>query len=229
MSGTEAASGAAQVIELDVAKYTTDAPAAPQAFQNSDALVQALDCALGQPMGATMSGAASKTAAQSTQETDAERAREEGGSYERAEPSYSPLQEGPVRGGAGRLPSGISPTGVGYEDVVPPGMRPPGFHPGPGGLEGMIQGPPMRGGGMLVGPDHPMFGPGKLDQGYRGGGGPPGQGSGHPAGARWDPVAPPGMRGFRPDDFQHHDPTKPHPDVMQPGPGKGTDWDSFYG
>lgn len=55
-------------------------------------------------------------------------------------------------------------------------------------------GPLHGGGGMLVGPGDPIFGPGRLGGGV---GGPPGRGA-LPPGARWDPIAPPGMRGFHP-------------------------------
>ena len=53
---------------------------------------------------------------------------------------------------------------------------------------------PHRGGGMHVGPGDPIFGPGRMGGGV---GGPPGHGS-LPPGARWDPVAPPGLPGFNP-------------------------------
>ena len=53
---------------------------------------------------------------------------------------------------------------------------------------------PHRGGGMHVGPGDPIFCPGRMGGGV---GGPPGHGS-LPPGARWDPVAPPGMPGFHP-------------------------------
>lgn len=82
----------------------------------------------------------------------------------------------------------------------------------------------------------------------------------NPAGARYDPIGPPGMpvsllsescccsqppvysqclyhlhdsqviavQGFNPDDFQTG--RRPfHPDLAQPGPGRGTDWDSMFG
>ena len=46
---------------------------------------------------------------------------------------------------------------------------------------------------MHVGPGDPVFGPGRMGGGV---GAPPGHGL--PPGARWDPIAPPGMRGFHP-------------------------------
>lgn len=128
---------------------------------------------------------------------------------------------------------------------------------------GLMEPGPHRGGGMHVGPGDPIFGPGRL-------GGPPGHGS-LPPGARWDPIAPPGQRGFHPggraereggegvdgaawsgrspvraspvhlppplslactpaaDDFQPPEPGRMHPDMAQPGPGRGTDWDRMFG
>ncbi len=84
---------------------------------------------------------------------------------------------------------------------------------------------------MLMGPGHPAFG-------GRGGGSlaVPGRGTGGPGlGMRWDPIAPPGLPGWRPGDFQRPPPGQGRgapdldPDIMQPGPGRGTDWDSMYG
>lgn len=124
------------------------------------------------------------------------------------------------QGGVGYTPAGIPAYAVGYEDVVPAGFHAPGI-----GTVPILPGGPGRGGGMQVGPGHPMFGRGKLG----GGVGMPPEHPGLPPGARWDPIGPPGTRGFHPDDFQHRDPSRPHPDMMQPGPGRGTDWDSFFG
>lgn len=85
-------------------------------------------------------------------------------------------------------------TRVGYEDVGP--------------FQG--QGRSGHDGGMLVGPHHPIFGPGRLDPTR------PEQQGTLPPGARWDPIAPPGVRGFFPGDFQRR-PTQPHPDIMPRG------------
>ena len=90
---------------------------------------------------------------------------------------------------------------------------------------------------MHVGPGHPFFsdrlrnpglvgGPGGL-----GGGGLHGPGGG---GARWDPIAPEGLQGWNPEDFQRGAPRRGegppvHPDMMQPGPGRGADWDHMFG
>jgi proteasome inhibitor subunit 1 (PI31) len=228
-----------QVVELEVAKYTTTESVVPAAYQNTEDLMVALDTSLGK---------ASSSASTSKQQQQEQTTAREGAYQEQpghtntreggCEEGYiSPLQEGPPyypsgRGGGGGsreiLPPGIMPSSVGYEDVVPPGVRPPGY----GGVGGIPAGPPHVGGGMHVGPGHPVFGPGKLGGGV---GMPPefGGRSDHgvplPPGARWDPIGPPGTRGFRPDDFQRRDPSHPHPDMAQPGPGKGTDWDQFFG
>lgn len=77
-------------------------------------------------------------------------------------------------------------------------------------------------GGMHVGMDDPMFSghmrhPELLPHGTRGG-------------PRFDPIAPPGMQGYRPGDFQQRVPRHPgqvHPDIAQPG--GGTEWDSMFG
>lgn len=43
------------------------------------------------------------------------------------------------------------------------------------------------------------------------------------------------VQGFHPDDFtpggrgRRQGPGGVHPDMMQPGPGQGTDWDSMFG
>lgn len=37
------------------------------------------------------------------------------------------------------------------------------------------------------------------------------------------------MQGWNPDDFQRQGRRPTHPDIMQPGPGRGTDFDSMFG
>lgn len=228
-AGTQ--TGSSHVQELQIDKFTTDAPNSPAAYQNTDNLMKVLDGGLGQALGLAAHPSEPQPKTHATRQPVPFNEREE------AEPGpsreYSPLQEGPPRfpgdyrgGRGGAMPPGFLPTGVGYEDVVPPGVRPPGFGGGAGGVPGLMEGPPHMGGGMHVGPGHPMFGPGRLG----GGVGMPGNHGTLPSGARWDPIGPPGTRGFRPDDFQRdRDPSHPHPDLAQPGPGKGTDWDAFYG
>ena len=248
---SNSSSNSSQMLELDTAKYVTEAPAAPAAYQNADELVKLLDGGPGMAVSGSSTAAASTSAAAAAA-TSAAAQRREPTSYDVEEPEpglghgYSPLQEGPpMHGGGGRwgggsgggvFPPGIMPSGVGYEDVVPPGVRPPGMGGvGPGFPEG-IGGVPHTGGGMMVGPGHPMFGGGS---GRLGGGGVGGVGMGGnhgtsstlPPGARWDPIGPPGTRGFRPDGDGDGNGNRPpvHPDMMQPGPGQGTDWTSFYG
>lgn len=107
--------------------------------------------------------------------------------------------------------------GMGNSDAVPPGFRPPGY----GGLQEPFPAGMGRSGGMHVGPDDPLFA-------GRSGMQRPGRAGVNPAGARYDPIGPPGMPGFNPDDFQTG--RRPlHPDLAQPGPGRGTDWDSMFG
>ncbi len=245
---TGSGSAQAQVVELGIDIYTTESSAAPAAYQNTEDLMKALDTTLGKGInaadGSVAAGSASTSSKQQQEHATRRNAYQEGnepGPSNRGEEQgyISPLQEGPPfypgggsRGGGEILPPGIMPSSVGYEDVVPPGVRPPGYGGGYGGVSGIPAGPPHMGGGMHVGPGHPVFGPGKLGGGV---GMPPefGGRSDHgvplPPGARWDPIGPPGTRGFQPDDFQRRDPSQPHPDMMQPGPGKGTDWDQFYG
>ena len=88
------------------------------------------------------------------------------------------------------------------------------------------------GGGMHVGPNDPLFA-GRHDPLRVPGGG--GRG-GLPPGARYDPIAPEGLPGFNPDDFQPQrrggrgsGGPPMHPDLLQPGPGRGADWDSMFG
>ena len=106
------------------------------------------------------------------------------------------LEDGSRGGHGSHHSSDIYDVGVGYNDVRPTGV-----------------GIPARGGGMMVGPHHPIFGRGRLE--------PPRGHEGHlPPGARWDPIAPPGMRGFFPGDFERRAPGRSgeiHPDIMQPG------------
>eukprot|EP00887_Chlorella_sp_A99_P006670 scaffold3.g6670.t1 len=224
-------------LELSAQRFTTDAPAVADSYQHLGELVAKLEASMAGALarGGARGGAAAASSKQQQQSGAGAGARgrrgagEDGG--EEDEPGISPLQEGPARmGGVGllapRYPGGV---GVGYEDVVPPGGRPPGYGPGlGGGLGGLVEGPPgLGGGGMHVGPGHPMFGPGRLGDGV-GRGGPPAPGEGLPPGARWDPITPPGLPGFRPGDFQHPDPSRPHPDLMQPGPGR-SDFDAYFG
>ncbi len=75
-------------------------------------------------------------------------------------------------------PSGI----LGSHDAVPPGFCPPGY----GGLQEPFPGGMGRTGGMHMGPDDPLFA-------GRSGMQRPGRPGMNPAGARYDPIGPPGM------------------------------------
>jgi proteasome inhibitor subunit 1 (PI31) len=212
-------------LELEVGAYTTDAPAAPACYKDADKLVQQLSqCfsgALGSGKAGTAAGAAA-AAGSSGRQGEAATASGSG----RAE-REDPLREPAGVSGIGYRPPGI-PVGIGADDVVPPGVPPPGYGGGPG-FPGLMEPGPLRGGGgMHVGPGDPIFGSGRMGGGV---GGPPGHGPGMPGlppGARWDPIAPPGMRGFHPDDYQQQ-PGRVHPDMAQPGPGRGTDFDQMFG
>ena len=120
-------------------------------------------------------------------------------------------------------------VGVGSGDLNPfHGMdrfRDP-FNLGGGGAGG-----PLR--GSQVGPNDPIF----QRQGMPSLPGRPGLGvptRGLPPGARWDPINPPGMRGFDPDDFvQPQGPDRRfqniHPDLPQPPEGGGGHMDHMFG
>lgn len=204
---------AQSVLELITAEYTTkESSAVPQALKNMEQFVSKLDNAFGQAIGISRGISASVRNTEEVGPQETGQVEGSGRSAVRSQGSW-PLQEPP-------LPPGVLPSTVGYEDVVPPGLRPPGMVGG-----GMREGPLHPGGGMLVGPDHPIFGPGRLQ-------GPSSRddrGSALPPGARWDPIGPPGTRGFLPEGGRRPDGEHPHPDLAQPGPGRGTDWTSFYG
>uniref|UniRef100_A0A7R9Z1J1 PI31 proteasome regulator N-terminal domain-containing protein n=1 Tax=Chlamydomonas euryale TaxID=1486919 RepID=A0A7R9Z1J1_9CHLO len=150
----------------------------------------------------------------------------------------SRLQEPP----RGNRPSGRNPLLADDhdQDWRPPGGLPDPLMVGPprrgggGGFDGggVPAGPfgPAGGGGMHVGPGDPLFaGRVRHPVGFGPGGVPamPGQ--------RWDPIAPEGLQGWSPDDFVRgggggtgQGPPL-HPDLAQPGPGRGTDWDNMFG
>ena len=91
------------------------------------------------------------------------------------------------------------------------------------------------GGGMHVGPGHPFFADRLRNPGLASGGLGGIRGGMMPGGARWDPIAPEGLQGWHPEDFQRGVPGRGapippvHPDMMQPGPGRGADWDHMFG
>ncbi|XP_059647122.1 probable proteasome inhibitor [Cornus florida] len=101
-------------------------------------------------------------------------------------------------------PSGFVPP-LGGSDLFP--GPPPGVFPTRGGFG--------SGGGMFVGPDHPLFGGIGGDPGFPRG--QPGIPSGIPPGARFDPYGPPNVPGFEPNRFVRNPPRRPgggnHPDL----------------
>ncbi|CAL5228110.1 g11185 [Coccomyxa viridis] len=150
------------------------------------------------------------------------------------------LREGPRN--AGPRTGGIPPVpSIGTDDLHPPMPGIPREFPGPDDIpySGGLGGPERPGGigGMYVGPDDPIFAgrfPGRGGMGGDFGPGISGRGRGRGSfpGAIWDPIAPPGMPGFRPEDFQRGARGNTgrgdvHPDVMPPGPGHFDD--SMFG
>ncbi|PSC76580.1 putative proteasome inhibitor [Micractinium conductrix] len=209
------AAGEPGSLELDAAAYTTDAATAPACYKHMAQLLAKLSEAL----GGALAGKPASAAAAAASERQAGGASTSGRGRARRE--HDPLLDPTGVSGIGYRPPGV-PVGIGAHDVVPPGVRPPGYGGGPI-IPGLMEpGPLHGGGGMQVGSHDPLFGPGRMGGG-RGLGGAP-----LPPGARWDPIAPPGMRGFNPDDFQQP-PGQVHPDMAQPGPGRGTDWDRMFG
>lgn len=199
-------------VSLSIPEYTTGKGrqgSSSLGYKDLDALVTKLNCGIGMQLDSSMV----RSTSESLSEKDTETGRKSGpsGGYSKGEMVPSDDDQIDNRD-----------TRVGYGDVVPPGIRPPGSLSEPGGLG--------RGGGMMVGPHHPIFGPSRIDDpGYD-----PSIGEGRgglPPGARWDPIGPPGTPGFRPSDFQRKKSSRehPHPDIMPPGRGAGTDWDSFFG
>jgi len=83
----------------------------------------------------------------------------------------------------------INPLGIGHDDLSPIGYNQIGFGGGIGG------GIPNRGGGMYVGPDHPIFGQRGQNRGDEIFGGPQTLPRGSvPPGSRFDPIGPLGSR-----------------------------------
>ncbi|RIA87375.1 PI31 proteasome regulator N-terminal-domain-containing protein [Glomus cerebriforme] len=114
----------------------------------------------------------------------------------RQPPRFPPIFDEPY---GGDEPSGFNPFNIGRDDLDPLGSNPiygPPRFGGSGGIPPL--GGPSRGGGMFVGPDHPIFGQqqGPTRGGIYGGPQPLPRGS-VPPGARFDPIGPfiPGPRG----------------------------------
>ncbi|KAG1669490.1 hypothetical protein FOA52_015657 [Chlamydomonas sp. UWO 241] len=228
----------------------------PQAYGDLPGLVASMQGA----MRAQLGGGAikSKAAAQTTTSAAAAAAAAPG-----PRAGGSRLQE-PVRGGRDPLLASYDDEDGGWAHPgMHPGMRPhPGgfMGGGPGGADrdplmiggprrggvmggmggpggfGMPPGPfgPGGGGGMHVGPGDPLFAdrlrhPGGIGSGRGGSMGGPGMGQ------RFDPIAPEGLQGWNPEDFQRGVPPPGqegpplHPDLAQPGPRRGTDYDNLFG
>jgi proteasome inhibitor subunit 1 (PI31) len=228
--GAAAAAAPGRALELDVARFTSEEGGeggGGGGYRAFGDLVALLDRELGPALGLAPGGGAGAGGAQPSGRAGAAASGASGAEESAQERRAREYADDPLRAGPPR-------RAVGYDDAVPPGVRPPGMPRGGGFPE-----PPLHpGGGMLVGPGHPMFGPGRL--GPTGGGGfGPGGGFGEPGrgppppclppGARWDPIAPPGQPGFHPDDLRRPGPDRPHPDLPPPGPGRGPDWDAYFG
>ncbi|GBG00027.1 hypothetical protein Rsub_12757 [Raphidocelis subcapitata] len=228
--------GEPAVLELSAPDYyDTAAPGAPAARYRR--LEDLCARAAGALRGVGAPAAAGRDAAKAAQQPAQRQAQPQPQQQPRRDPGDDPLRIGPPRRPPPRMlgEDDIMPLGGGGP-FMPPGLPGMGGMRGPGGLPGMAPGL----GGMHVGPGDPLFadrlrhpdlGPGGFGAGSR------------PGGARWDPISPEGLEGWRPEDFQRPPPggvpgrggppggARPptHPDVEQPGPGGGGDWDSMYG
>lgn len=191
-----------------MAAYTTDDTELAPSYANLDQLTAALRSGLAPIL--TPPGDGARTGAAATSAFPAAGS----GSHPQKQP---PRDDGRFRGGEGEDP--FARPGVGARDVVPPGIRPPGYGPPRPGGDPFD---PLRGGGMHVGPNDPLFLGGGMGGGAMRGPLPPG--------ARYDPINPEGLPGWHPDDF-----VQPpgvgrgrgrggpgqgyiHPDIMPPGP-----------
>eukprot|EP00890_Picochlorum_soloecismus_P001987 jgi/Picsp_1/278/NSC_00277-R1_probable proteasome inhibitor-like isoform 1 len=195
-------------VSLNIPEYTTGKGVQSSSnlgYKDLDALISKLNCGIGMQLEPSMV----RPTPEGLSQRDTETRRNSGPPVGYTSVEMVPSDDDQID------------TRVGYGDVVPPGIRHPGSLSEPGGLG--------RGGGMMVGPHHPIFGPSRIDDpGYD----PSIEGRGGlPPGARWDPIGPPGTPGFRPSDFQRRKSSRehPHPDIMPPGRGAGTHWDSFFG
>ncbi|DBB02949.1 TPA: hypothetical protein ACH3X1_013545 [Trebouxia sp. C0004] len=197
-----------QQLELEASHYITSKSGLPACYQNIDDLVGKLRSTT-HPAEQSAGLKPREAASAKGQLNNAASMRQE------AEPDYGAADdEFPKESRRiAQPPSGI----LGSHDAVPPGFQPPGY----GGLQESFPGGMGRTGGMHMGPDDPLFA-------GRSGMGRSGRPGLNPPGARYDPIGPPGMPGFNPDDFQRRL-GQIHPDMAQPGPGRGADWDSMFG
>ncbi|KAL6782759.1 hypothetical protein ACKKBG_A08010 [Auxenochlorella protothecoides x Auxenochlorella symbiontica] len=197
-------------LDLALDKYTRAAEGVSAGYSDLAGLVGAL-AAAGLGESAAQSASGQEAPAPGAQHGAAGRGDDDptrgprGGRGE-AEPAY-------VRDAGGLRDPGYA---VGDRDRYPLGLAPARGGAMPGLLP-LMEGPPRRGGGMHVGPGDPLFDD-RLGRGPAHGGPRP------PPGARWDPIAPPGLPGFHPDGNLPRGPPGRggiHPDIMQPGPGRG--------
>ncbi|CAB4374360.1 unnamed protein product [Rhizophagus irregularis] len=135
----------------------------------------------------------------------------------RQPPRVPPIFDDPF---GGDEPSSINPFNIGRDDLDPLGSNPiygpPRF--GGGGIHPF--GGPSRGGGMFVGPDHPIFGRGGGGGGGIYGGPQPLPRGSVPPGARFDPIGPFGPVGTPRGGFGRGNRTSGDPDNDElPPPG----------
>mmetsp|Transcript_42554 Transcript_42554/g.76297 ORF Transcript_42554/g.76297 Transcript_42554/m.76297 type:complete len:303 (-) Transcript_42554:1643-2551(-) len=191
-----------QVAEVEVEKYTIDSADLMNGYSDLEGLATLLDKSIKLQSFETKPHAVSQPSAPKNDDQ----------AQQRNDPGMDdPLRDGPPRfgRGVGFMPPRMPGMGVGTGDMMPGGFVAPG-----GGF----------GGGMHMGPMDPNFS-GSLRHPHE-----IGQGS-VPAGARYDPIGPPGMRGYNPEDFQRGRGRGfgVHPDLGPP-PGMGSsDWDDMFG
>uniref|UniRef100_A0A061S9F9 Proteasome inhibitor subunit 1 (PI31) n=1 Tax=Tetraselmis sp. GSL018 TaxID=582737 RepID=A0A061S9F9_9CHLO len=209
-------------VELNTDQYATESDDLVKGYRDLDGLAAVLESSLKPSVDAALSAGApsEQRGNESTNKNTVGHGKaSHGEAAERAEADR--LRE-PLRA--------TDPSGVPYLPHPAPGIGAGDFLPGgglgPPGMGGPAGGP-MRGGGMHVGPDSPMF-DGRLRH-------PAGPSFGGPwvPGSRYDPIGPPGMEGFDPDDFRRGPPGRGgpsfHPDIGPPPGMGGTNWDNMFG
>uniref|UniRef100_A0A061RDY3 Proteasome inhibitor subunit 1 (PI31) n=1 Tax=Tetraselmis sp. GSL018 TaxID=582737 RepID=A0A061RDY3_9CHLO len=182
-------------VELNTDQYATESDDLVKGYRDLDGLAAVLESSLKPSVDAALSAGApsEQRGNESTNKNTVGHGKaSHGEAAERAEADR--LRE-PLRA--------PDPSGMPYPPHPAPGIGAGDFLPGgglgPPGMGGPAGGP-MRGGGMHVGPDSPMF-DGRLRH-------PAGPSFGGPwvPGSRYDPIGPPGMEGFDPDDFRRGPP-----------------------
>jgi len=192
--------GSPAAIEIDVERHTTPSDDLMKGFRDLDGLAATLESALQPVIDAARPKEGSEAASKST--TEQNQTSEDGFQDTRQQPASraraeeptmrDPLRDDPLRiGGVGGFPAPRMPgmgIGVGGDDLIPGGLGMPGMR------GGMHMDPMM--GGMHMGPGNPMFSGGLRHPGARGGT------MMQPPGSRYDPIGPPGIPGWDPEDFQ---------------------------